>query len=269
MNSGKKKLGLALGGGSARGFAHIGVLKVLEEAGISADMVAGTSMGAVIGAFYCSGISLRMIERLAAQLRRSNWLDWTFPRMGLATGDKVEQIISLLTKNRNFDELEKPLAVVATDLCNGERVVINDGNVARAVRASAAIPGIFCPVEYRGRTLVDGAVVERVPVQAARQLGADMVIAVDVGIYVDGVKPQHIFDVISQSLDIMQRDSCRRSADEAEVVIRPQLQDVPPSHFHKAPLAIQAGADAAWAMLPQIREIIRKEEFHAQDTANP
>lgn len=267
MSRNKKTLGLALGGGSARGFAHIGVLKVLEGAGIPVDLVAGTSMGAVIGAFYCSGIGLRMMERLAVHIQRNHWLDWTFPRMGLASGDKVEQMLSLLTKNRSFAELDKPLAVVATDLCRGEKVVIREGNVAKAVRASAAIPGVFCPVEYRGLTLVDGAVVERVPVQTARDMGADVVIAVDVGIYVDGAKPQHILDVISQSLDIMQRDLCRHSTETADLVIHPQLHEVSPGHFHKAPLAIQAGEDAAWVMLPQIREYLRKKEFHAQDSA--
>jgi NTE family protein len=262
----RKTVGLALGGGSARGFAHIGVLKVLESAGIPVDLIAGTSMGAVVGAFYCSGIGLRMIERLAGHIQRNHWMDWTFPRMGLASGDKMEQLLAMLTRNKTFADLNKPFAVVAADLVRGEKVVIKNGNVARAVRASAAIPGVFCPVEYQGRTLVDGAVVERIPVQTARDLGADVVIAVDVGIYVDGTKPQHILDVITQSLDLMQRDLCRISTIVADLVILPQLQDVPPGHFHKAPQAILAGEDAAIAMLPQIRELLRKEECYGQGT---
>jgi NTE family protein len=258
----KKTLGLALGGGSARGFAHIGVLKALEAAGIKADFVVGTSMGAVIGAFYCSGIGLRMMERLAGHIQRNQWLDWTFPRMGLASGDKLEQLLVMMTRNKTFAQLELPLAVVAADLVHGEKVVINEGNVARAVRASAAIPGIFCPVEYQGRTLVDGAVVERVPVQTARELGADLILAVDVGIYTNGSKPMHILDVISQSLDLMQRDLCRLSTDAADIVIFPQLHDVSPGHFHKAQQAILAGEDAANAMLPQILELLQKEECY-------
>lgn len=259
MSGGKKKVGLALGGGSARGFAHIGVFKVLEEAGIHVDLIAGTSMGAVVGAFYCSGMELSLMERLAGQIQRKTWLDWTFPRMGLASGEKLEQLILLLTRKRVFSQLEKPLAVVATDLVRGEKVVIQDGVVARAVRASAAIPGVFCPVEYRGRTLVDGAVVERVPVSTAREMGADIVFAVDLGIYVDANKPNHIMDVIAQSLDIMQRDQCRRSIDSADLVIWPQLKDVAPGQFDRAHQAVQAGEDATRAMLPQIKELLRKE----------
>lgn len=262
MGEKRKTVCLALGGGSARGFAHIGVLKVFEEAGITVDCVVGTSMGAVIGAFYCSGMNLRMMARLAAHIQRNQWMDWTFPRMGLVTGDKMEQLVHLLTRGKTFAELDKPFAVVATDLGRGEKVVIRDGIVARAVRASAAIPGVFCPVEFRGRTLVDGAVVERVPVETARTMGTDLVIAVDVGIYVNGNKMNHILDVITQALDIMQRDLCRINTERAELVISPQLQNVEPGNFSKAEEAIQAGEDAAGAMLPQIRELLRKEGIH-------
>ncbi|MDW7651051.1 MAG: patatin-like phospholipase family protein [Bacillota bacterium] len=269
MKGTKKVVGLALGGGSARGFAHIGVIKVLDEAGIPLDLIVGTSMGAVVGAFYCSGMSLRMMERLAVHIQRNQWMDWTFPRLGLVSGDKMEQLVALLTRSKTFNELTRPFAVVATDLGRGEKVIIQEGLVARAVRASAAIPGVFCPVEYQGKTLVDGAVVERVPVGTARELGADFVIAVDVGIYLGGNKVNHILDVISQSLDIMQRDLCRYSTDLADVLISPQLHEIPPGHFHKAAEAIQAGEDAARAMLPQILELLRKEGCHEKDSASP
>jgi len=263
----RKKVGLALGGGAARGFAHIGVLKVLEEANIIVDFVVGSSMGAVVGAFYCSGISLRMMERLAVHTQRNHWLDWTFPRLGLVSGEKLEQLLHILTRGAVFADLAKPLAVVATDLSAGEKVVLREGAVARAVRASAAIPGIFCPVEYRGKTLVDGCVVERVPAATARELGAEVVIAVDVGVYLSDVKAQHIFDVVTQCFDIMYRDLCRRSADEADLVISPQLQDVAPGHFHRAREAIAAGENAASVVLPQIRELLRKEGCYEQSTA--
>ncbi len=254
-----KKVGLALGGGAARGFAHIGVLKVLEGAGIPVDMVVGTSMGGIVGAFYCSGMSLRMMEKLAGITQRNNWVDLTFPRMGLISGDKLEQFIYMLTKGATFDRLKKPLAVVATDISSGEKVILNVGVVAEAVRASAAIPGIFCPVEKKGRTLVDGAVVERVPVLSARELGADIVIAVDVGVYLEGVKVHHIFDVIMQCLDIMARDLCRQVTSQADLVICPQLHNVSPGQFQKASEAIRAGEEAALIMLPQIREILDRE----------
>jgi NTE family protein len=259
VNQRQKKVALALGGGAARGFAHIGVLKVLEQAGVPVDMIVGTSMGGVVGAFYCSGMSLRMMERLACHTQRNNWVDLTFPRLGLFSGDKLEQFMIVLTRGATFKELKIPLAVVATDLNSGEKVVIQDGPVARAVRATSAIPGVFCPVEYRGRTLVDGAVVERVPVQSARELGADVVIAVDVGIYLDGGKANHILDVITQCLDIMSRDLCKTYTLQADMIIYPQLRNVAPGHFHRAAEAIRAGEDAALAMLPQVMELLRKE----------
>ncbi|HHX74316.1 MAG TPA: patatin family protein [Firmicutes bacterium] len=262
----RKKVGLALGGGSARGFAHIGVLKVLEEAGISAGIVAGSSMGAVIGAVYCAGVPLSVLERLATNSRRNLWMDWTFPRMGLVAGDRLEQLLLLLTRRKTFQELERNFAAVACDLCSGEKVVIREGTVARAVRASAAIPGVFRPVTDGEVVLVDGSVVERVPAPTARSMGADVVIAVDVGIYLTNQKPQHLLDVISQSLDILQRDLCRYTLDEADVVIRPQLQEIAPGHFHRAAEAIRAGEEAARKELPHIRKLLCGKEHYAQVT---
>jgi NTE family protein len=261
----KKKVGLALGSGVARGFAHIGVLKVLESANIPIDMVVGTSMGGLVGALYCSGMSLRMIERLAAVTQRNHWMDLTFPRMGLVSGEKLEQFIYMFTKGATFAQLKIPLAVVATDLARGEKVVITEGVVAPAIRATAAIPGVFCPVEIGGRILVDGAVMERVPVFSARELGADIVIAVDVGVYMEEIKVNHIFDVIMQCLDIMSRDISRQSISEADVVICPNLRHVAPGQFQKSAEAIQAGEEAAMAMLPQIREILQRDGSHDQD----
>ncbi len=251
-----KKVALALGAGAARGFAHIGVLKLLEEEGIKVDMVAGTSMGAVVGAFYCSGMSLRMMERLARFTQRNHWVDLTFPRLGLICGDKLEQFINIFIRGATFEQLKTPLAVVATDICSGNRVVFDNGPVARAVRASAAIPAIFVPVEHEGMTLVDGAVVERVPVQTAREMGAEVVIAVDVGVYVDNVKVHHVLDVILQCIDIMARDLCRIGTAQADLVILPQLNNIAPGQFHKAEEAIAAGEAAARAMLPAIFETL-------------
>ena len=264
--AGRKKIGLALGGGSARGFAHIGVLKVLEEAGISPEIVAGSSMGAVVGALYSAGVPLPVLERLAAYSRRSLWTDWTFPRMGFLAGDRLEQLLLLLTRRKTFQELNRCFAAVACDLCSGQRVVLRDGVVARAVRASAAIPGVFRPVEDEDKVLVDGSVVERVPAPTARALGADMVIAVDVGLYLTNQKPQHLLDVISQSLDVLQRDLCRYTLVEADIIIRPQLAEIAPGHFHRAAEAIRAGEEAARKELPHIREILCGKEHHAQVT---
>lgn len=266
MGSEQKKIGLALGGGSARGFAHIGVLQVLEGAQIPIDLVVGTSMGAVIGAFYCAGIDLLLLEKMACQLQRNFWMDWTFPRLGLAAGDKLEQLIFLLTKGKTFAQLEKYFAVVAADLRSGEKVVLQKGSVARAVRASAAIPGVFHPVEEGDKVLVDGGVVERVPAPTARDMGADFIIAVDVGIYLGGEKPHHLLDVITQSLDIMQRDLCRYTLEAADVVVQPQLKEISPGHFHKADIAIQKGREAAYEVLPQIKALLGKERLYEEAT---
>jgi NTE family protein len=262
----RKKAALALGAGAARGFAHIGVLKVFEEAGIKVDLVSGASIGAVVGAFYCSGMSLRMIERLARFTQRNHWVDLTFPRLGLICGDKLEQFIHLFIRGAAFEQLKTPLAVVATDLGSGKRVVFKSGPVARAVRASAAIPGIFVPVEQDGMTLVDGAVVERVPVQTAREMGADVVIAVDVGVYTDNVKVHHVFDVILQCIDIMARDLCRIGTTQADIVISPQLENISPGQFNKAEEAIKAGEEAARAALPAVVALLSADnrgERHA------
>lgn len=254
-----KKVGLALGGGAARGFAHLGVIKVLEAAKIPIDLIAGTSMGSVVGACYCAGLELSLLERLAIHAHRSLWLDWTLPHKGLIAGNKLEQLVLLLTRKKTFAQLDRPLAVVAADLCSGKKIVFQKGLVARAVRASSAIPGIFRPLEEEERVLVDGAVVERVPAPTARQMGADIVLAVDVGIYFNSHKPQHIIDVVTQSIDIMQRDLCRYSLDVADVVICPQLEKIAPGNFERAAEAIKAGEAAAQMMLPQIQELLAKE----------
>ncbi|NLZ94068.1 MAG: patatin-like phospholipase family protein [Firmicutes bacterium] len=259
MTKKRKKVGLALGGGSARGFAHIGVIKVLEAAKIPIDLLAGTSMGSVVGACYCAGLELSLLERLAIHAHRSLWLDWTLPHKGLVAGNKLEQLMLLLTRKKTFAQLERPLAVVAADLCSGNKIVFREGLVARAVRASSAIPGIFRPLEEEERVLVDGSVVERVPAPTAREIGADIVLAVDVGIYFNNQKPQHILDVVTQSIDVMQRDLCQYSLEAADIVISPHLEEIAPGHFHRAAEAIKAGEEAAHSMLPQIQELLEKE----------
>lgn len=222
-------------------------------------------MGSIVGACYCSGLELSLLEKLAVHAHRKLWLDWTFPHMGLASGDKLEQLMLLLTRRKTFAQLELPLAVVAADLCHGEKVVIQEGVVARAVRASAAIPGIFRPLEEEERVMVDGAVVERVPAPTARQLGADIVIAVDVGIYLNGHKPQHLLDVITQSIDMMQRDLSRYSHEAADLVIFPDLREIAPGHFHRAAEAIKAGEEAARQALPDIKQLLKKEGLLTPD----
>jgi len=175
----KKRLGLALGSGSARGFAHIGVLNVLEENGIKPDFVAGTSIGAAIGALYCSGMSPEYMKRLAISTEWQDLMDFTVPKTGMIAGNNVEEYIQTLTNNCKFSELAIPLRVVATDIGNAQKVIFSEGNVAKAVRASISIPGVFSPVRIGSRILVDGALIDPIPIGLVRDMGADVIVAVD------------------------------------------------------------------------------------------
>lgn len=255
-----KKIGLALGSGLARGFAHIGVIKVLIQAGVRIDYIAGTSMGSVIGALYGCELKIKMMERLAESISRRTWMDFTFPRMGLIAGDRLEQLMHLLTARRSFEDLSIPLAAVAADLYVGERVILDRGPIARAVRASCAIPGIFSPVEIDGKLLVDGGVLERVPISTVKEMGADFVIAVDVGAYVEEYKINHIFDVLSKTIDIMSREIQRFQIQEADIIIAPDLKDIGPFHFQRAGEAIAKGEEAARQKLPLLRLLTQSKE---------
>ncbi|MGB9814165.1 MAG: patatin-like phospholipase family protein [Thermovenabulum sp.] len=184
----KPCIGIALGSGGARGCAHIGVLKALHEANIPIDVIAGTSMGAVVGAAYATGYRIEELEDMALQMRWRwllNLFDPTLPRQGIIAGNKIEKYFEILTKGKEFAQLKKPLIVIATDIISGEEVRINKGLVAKALRASIAIPGLFSPIKSGKRLLVDGSVTTPVPILAVMEAGADIVIAVDVSSKVD------------------------------------------------------------------------------------
>lgn len=251
------KIGLALGGGLSRGLAHIGVLKVLQEAGITVDCIAGTSMGSVIASLYACGVKLSMLEKLSKRISRSNWMDFTLPKMGLISGDKLEELVYLLTARRNIEDAEIPLAVVATDLLSGKRVVFRQGLIAKTVRASCSIPGIFNPVEMEGQLLVDGGVLDRVPVGAVREMGADLVIAVDVAHFMDEYPVNHIFDVLSKTIDIMSREIANHQAQDANLLITPDLRDIAPFQFNQSEDAVARGEEAARRALPFLAAALR------------
>jgi len=183
----KKKIGLVLGAGSARGLSHIGVLSVLEKYNIKPDYIAGTSIGAAIGAVYCSGMSADRMKRLAITTEWQDLIDFTIPKTGMIAGNKFEEYIQNLTNNCQFSELRIPLRVVATDIKNSHVVVFSDGNVAKAVRASISVPGIFSPVIIDNHELVDGGLVDPIPVDVVKDMGAGMIIAVDVSIDLEQV----------------------------------------------------------------------------------
>ncbi|WP_018132898.1 patatin-like phospholipase family protein [Effusibacillus pohliae] len=250
------KIGLALGAGGARGFAHIGVLQVFEQAGIPIDAIAGSSMGSLIGAFYASGMETRYMEMLAKNLKRKHFVDFTIPRLGFVAGNKITEMIRLLTKDMNIEDGKIPLAVVATDVEKGERVVFRQGPMYRAVRASISIPGVFVPCFYDNRVLIDGGVIDRVPVTACRELGVDLVIAVDVGLYNKELPVRSIFDVFFQSIEIMEREILKTRILDANLVIRPDVGHISTAAFVQVEECIEQGRKAARQAIDQIRQTI-------------
>ncbi|CAJ1002166.1 MULTISPECIES: patatin-like phospholipase family protein [Bacillales] len=252
----KPKVGLALGSGGARGLAHIGVLKALEAHGIKVDMLAGSSMGSLIAAVYANGIEPHMMEKLALNLKRKHWLDLTVPGMGFVAGEKIKQLIRLLTHGKRIEELSKELAVVATDIETGERVVFREGPVDQAVRASISIPGIFVPERVGDRLLVDGGVIDRVPITVIRDMGADLVIAVDVAQFDTPMKVTTIFDVIAQTIDVMEREILRHQILAADLVIRPDVGHYSSIAYTGVEEIIALGERAGLDSVERIKELI-------------
>lgn len=252
----RPKIGLALGSGSARGLAHIGVLKVLQEAEIPIDYIAGSSMGSIIAVIYANGLDLEMCEKLAVSLKPKHWVDLTVPKKGFVIGDKVKELIRLLTHHKQLEELHIPTAVVATDLIKGERVVFTSGPIDEAVRASISIPGIFEPVVMGERILVDGGVIDRVPITVVREMGADFVIAVDVVPRATNVQIENIFDVITQTLGIMEREILNQRMLSVDFLIRPDLSDISASSFTQVEECIRRGEETARAQIGLLKQTI-------------
>lgn len=250
------KIGLALGSGGARGFAHLGVLKVLSDEGIPIDMIAGSSMGALVGCLYGTGIDLDRFYKFSISFKRKYFLDFTVPKMGFISGKRVKEFIRLFTHNKNIEDLQLPLAVVATDLMTGEKVVFKSGPAAEAVRASISIPGIFIPEKIGGRILVDGGVADRIPVSVVKEMGADIVIAVDVSGVEKNAEIDSIYDVIMQSIDIMQNELLRYREVASDVMIRPQVGRFSSRAFTNIEEIIKIGEDEAKKQIGPIRDAI-------------
>ena len=248
-------IGLALGGGFARGLAHIGVLKVLEEEKIPIQFVAGTSVGAIIGAAYCSGISSREMEEIASLVRFKDFARWTLSRLGFASNDRMRTFLEHTLRLSTFEELKIPLAVTATDFVSGDAVVFRSGPLVDAVRASCAYPGIFLPVEVDGRLLVDGMLAHGVPTIPVREMGASRVIAVYLNAQWGNLKgPRHVFDVIGQCFSIAQQKMCGPWQAAADLVITPDVRGFSYDSFERAAELRQSGEDAMRRALPTIRE---------------
>ncbi|GAB4116331.1 MAG: hypothetical protein Kow00103_11910 [Candidatus Caldatribacteriota bacterium] len=317
------KFGLALGSGSARGMAHIGVIETLEAYHIPIDMIAGTSMGALIGSIYASGVPIKKIKRIAMQVKkRAPFIifDPTLPFSGLVSGKRIDEMLEKIAlKNKSFSDLKIPFAAISTDLTSGAKVILNQGSVLKAVRASISIPGIFIPVKYQERYLVDGGIVDPVPVDVVEKMGADFIMAVSLsnrnprplimmidqetgglnevnssnrirlnleelsklkdakkiaslvekevatlGQKITGVKKKfegpHLIEIISKSLDIMEREIASLRLNKADVVIIPnEIEKIGLFEFDKTDQCIKAGQAATLTLLPQIKQAIKKK----------
>jgi NTE family protein len=252
----RPKIGLALGGGFARGIAHIGVLRVLEESEIPVDFIAGTSVGALIAATYASGTSLIEMERQGSTTRFSDFGRWTLSRMGMASNDRLEDFLHKFTTARFFHEMKIPLSIAATDLLSGNSVHFTEGEIGTPLRASCAYPGLFLPVEYQGRILVDGFLTETVPAEAARDLGADIVIGVHLEPGLLRSAPRNTIEVISRSFSIIQTAATQLWHSDLDVLIEPDVHHVQWDEFVKTPQLVAAGEAAARAALPRIQAVL-------------
>jgi len=251
------RLCLALGGGAARGFAHIGVIQVLEESGIKPHCVAGTSAGSLVAALYASGLNGAELARLALRMDESAITDWSFPGRGVIRGEALARYVRQQTQGRLIEQLPMPLGIVATDLDSGQGVLFRRGDLGQAVRASSAVPAVFQPVRIANREYVDGGLVSPVPVRYAREMGADVIVAVDISTAPEGQPTNDPFSLLLQTFSIMGKSINQFELREADVVLRPALAGVGSADFTARQKAIQAGRQAALAQLGAIRERLK------------
>ncbi|HEX5806662.1 MAG TPA: patatin-like phospholipase family protein [Macromonas sp.] len=250
------RIGLALGGGAARGFAHVGVIEVLEQNGIRPDCVVGTSAGSLVAALYASGMGANDLMNTALQMEEAAIADWTLPifNRGLLRGEALARYVNKQVQGRTLQEMRLPLGILATDLATGKGVLFQRGDTGTAVRASSAVPGVFTPVAIGGRQYVDGGLVAPVPVEQARQMGAELVIGVDISSAPDHAAANDALSVVLQTFTIMGQSINRYILTEADVVVRPQLNGVGSADFAARQKSIAAGREAMQAALPKLRE---------------
>ncbi|MGL5206457.1 MAG: patatin-like phospholipase family protein [Acidaminococcaceae bacterium] len=254
----RPKLGLVLVSGGLRGLAHAGVLSVLEENGIEVDIVAGCSIGSLIGVLISAGYDSDTIMKLAKGLGRGLWFEFAVHKKGFIGTENIYKIVTMLTKGKRIEELDKHFAAVATDLATGRQHVFRDGNSAAAICASVAVPGIFVPYEWEGRQMVDGAIVNPTPVSVAKDMGADVILAVDLAAVSTIGEVNTVFDVVLRSLDIMQKGlfSYQRLIEDCDILIQPELSSCAVTDFKKIEECYQVGRDAAWEILPKLLDIL-------------
>ena len=247
------RIGLALGGGAARGFAHIGVIQVLEENGIRPDLVVGTSAGSLVAALYASGKTGPEMALLAQNMDEGAITDWSFPGRGLIRGEALAKYVREQTGGRPIEQMKLPLGIVATDLDSGAPILFRRGDTGMAVRASSAVPAVFQPVRIGSREYVDGGLVSPVPVRFAREMGAQMVIAVDITSPPDGNATSDPFKLLMQTFTIMGKSINHFELRDADTVLRPSLVGVSSADFTARRKAIQSGRDAALKLLPEMQ----------------
>ena len=255
------KIGLVLGGGAARGFAHVGVIQVLEDAGIRPSLVVGTSAGSLVAAFYASGKTGAQLQQVAETMEEATFADWTLPifRSGMLRGEALARYVNAQVNGRLIENMVVPLGIVATDLNSGQGVLFQRGDTATAVRASSAVPALFQPVRISGREYVDGGLVSPVPVRYARQMGAELIIAVDISDAPEGNAASDTLQVLLQTFSIMGKSINAFELREADVVVRPALLGVSSADFGARRSAIEAGRVAMRAALPQLRAALVRQ----------
>lgn len=254
------RLGLALGGGAARGFAHVGVIQVLEQNGIRPDLVVGTSAGSLVAALYASGKNGAELERAALAMEEATLTDWTLPinGRGMLRGDALARYVRQAVEGRLIEQMALPLGILATDLGNGQGTLFRRGDAAEAVRASSAVPGVFTPVGIAGREYVDGGLVAPVPVSQARAMGAEVVLAVDISSDPQGNDANGMLKVMLQTTAIMGQSINRHELKGADVVLRPALSGVGSADFSARQRSIAAGRAAMLAALPRLKAELAK-----------
>jgi NTE family protein len=258
--AGRPVVGLVLGSGASRGFAHIGVIQTLEANGIVPDVVVGTSSGSLVGALYAGGHDGKALEKIALEMSEHDVRDFMFPDRGFVRGNALQAFVNRHLGSRSIEQLDKPFAAVATDLSEGVPIAFNRGNAGIAVRASSSIPGVFQPARIGGKDYVDGGLASPVPIETARRLGADIVIAVDVSRQPDpDLVLDNIIEILDQTISIMGRYIAAREAGQADILIQPDLRTIGRFDFKHVERAINAGQVAAERALPLIRDVIREK----------
>lgn len=252
----RPKVALVLGGGGARGLAHAGVLEVFEEEKIPVDMIVGTSVGALIGSLYAAGIPVSSIVSMAEHMSWGRLISLKLSPVGLYSTKKMEEYIRKYIEDKRFDELKIPFACVAVDIRNGEKLIFKDGPVAPAVRASATMPGLFQPVEYRHRLLLDGGIIDNLPCDVAHLMGADIIIGVDVTAQVGLVNPNNALHILSQVIYIRGDVLSKEQVKYADIIINPQVQDITVAELNRGAECVDKGRVAARSMIYEVKKRI-------------